>query len=224
MNSQNKKINVYDFNFKIDDDFYFVNGVSYKRIDICIPESENFTNSDDLINYINNIETNIGKLDTNVIELNLKSPDIDNLYLSTSINCYNKLQQVPESIRCNIQASCMNKTNYQTAQSIMPILILRINTLINNITIIQTDINNIIKTMTINVDINSNKNIINDNIDKIKNSNINITRYNNILTDPNTNQPSKNIARTNMYAEYVNYYKYNMNVINAQQAINKLYI
>ena len=36
-----QKKNIYDFSVKIDDDYYFVNGMSYKRIDIDICSDNN---------------------------------------------------------------------------------------------------------------------------------------------------------------------------------------
>jgi hypothetical protein len=224
MNSQNKKINVYDFNFKIDDDFYFVNGVSYKRIDICIPESENFTNSDDLRNYINNIDTIIGSTDTIV---NVNELDINNLNLLTLISSYSTLLKTPIG-RCdkNVNLYDCNKLKEdktKAQQEKLDKIIVRINFLITNIQNIQKTINDIIININITNNISSFKNTINDNNNKIKNSNNNITGFNKIYNE-SINQSDRDIARNNMYKEYITNYNYNMNVITAQQKINKIYL
>ena len=48
-----KKKNIYDFSIKLDDDYYSINGISYKHLNIDINES--FVNSESIIN-INDIK------------------------------------------------------------------------------------------------------------------------------------------------------------------------
>ena len=230
MTYQNKKKNIYDFSVNLDDDYYTINGVSYKRVDIDIYNfNESFGNNSDLLSYIEQIKQKIGTDTVSRVDLNTATPNTVNEYLKY-------IEDVSRIDRTKWDGSPIDDpVDYAKAGTWQ----LNLNDLFISIKNIQDNIDNIYKNKLDNSKITTddNKNIFSNN-KIINDNNILITSYDPaVVTSPiaiaqnNINKCAKDSCKNTTLDSYNNqlitaWKNLNMAKLkkyNSQQIINNIY-